>query len=278
MQKQLIVALFAIAGGISGSLQANDCCESCGAQCGKHRLVARTVMVPKTVIETQVKSCLIYKTETREETYTVFKRVPDERKIYKEVCYLDDEVKSKEITETNCKLVEIPVTKECKTKVPVSEFQQGVRLKECCDQCGNKICVEEPCCCEVVREVDGIKSECVEEIQVVFEKTKRTIDYCVKTPKKSKELVCEETAYKLVPVEKTRTVEVQVPEYVKQPCEVKVRKMVPQTIYCCEKCCDNHHHNHASNHAHHHSGNDLESPKLPFKLGLLDKASKLLKH
>jgi hypothetical protein len=210
-------------------------CEKCGAACEQSRLIKCTIKVPATVVETRMKSCVEYVCEERDETHTVFKRVPEKREIYKEVCYLEDEVKSKPITEKKCHRVEIPVSRTCKVKVPITETREGVRRYEICTDCG-KVCVEEPCTCQVVRELDGYKSDCYDEQQIVFENTKRDMFYCVKTPKKKKDLVCEETAYKLVPVEKTRKVEVQIPKIVKQPVEVMVRKMVSKTIYCCEKC------------------------------------------
>ena len=212
-------------------------CESCGCNCSKSKLVKRTVMCPATVVETRMKSRVVYTNEQREEKYTAFERVEEKRQITKEVCYLEDEVKTKKIEQKNCKVVQVPVVRTCKCKFPQPEIRSGVRCREVCTECGCKICVEEPYNCEVVRMIDGVKSDNYCEPQLVFEKLEKDIFYCVKTPKKKKEVVCEEVVYKLKPVTKTRTVDVCVPKIVKEPCEVLVKKMVPKTIYCCEKCC-----------------------------------------
>jgi hypothetical protein len=71
---------------------------------------------------------------------------------------------------------------------------------------------------------------------VVFEECKKTIDYCVKTPKFEKKTCGVETIYKLVPVEKTRTVTVCVPEIVKKPIDIKVQRKVAKTVCCCQEC------------------------------------------
>jgi hypothetical protein len=79
-------------------------------------------------------------------------------------------------------------------------------------------------------------ANCCKE-DVVFETTKREIDYCVRVPKTHKQVCAEETEYKLVPVEKTRKVLVCVPEIVEVPEQVTVCRMVPQVKQCCPTCC-----------------------------------------
>lgn len=212
------------------------CCQKCGCQCGEARLVAKTIMVPCVITETRLKSCVIEKEVEREETYTEFKRVPVKRKFVKETCYLEDEVKTKTITQKECHRVQIPVTRTYAVNVPVTEVREGVRQREVCTHCG-KVCIEEPCTCQITRMEKGLRSTNLCEEQVVFDITKKDIDYCVKTPKKKTEFCAEETAYTLEPVEKKRKVTVCVPEIVKKPYDVQVTKMVPKTIYCCEKCC-----------------------------------------
>ncbi len=211
----------------------DDCCDRCGANgC---RMATKTVMVPMTVVETRMKTCVVKKTVEREETYTVFRRVPVHREFNKEVCYLDDEVKTKEIEETKCRVIKVPVERTIHVKVPVREIQtQMVRRERCVD--GHKVIVEEPCTREVIRKTDDIRTEMCQEPQLVFETNKRTIDYCVKVPKKRVIPCTEETTYKLVPEQRTRTVTVCVPEIVKKPVEVTCTKMVPRTITCCPKC------------------------------------------
>ena len=74
------------------------------------------------------------------------------------------------------------------------------------------------------------------EPQIVFEEVEKEIFFCVKEPKSRTEECAEETIYELQPVTKTRMVEVCVPRVVRKPVEVKVKKMLPKTIYCCESC------------------------------------------
>jgi hypothetical protein len=208
-------------------------CPRCGTS-GHGKLVERTIMVPTEITETRMKTCVIKRTDVREETYTVFKRVPETRTFTKETCYLEDEVKTKEITKKECHRVTNPVIETCAVKVPHTEMRTEMVMKEICTECG-PACIEVPCTREVTVEHDEIRSKttCVPDIAI--ETTKREISYCVKVPKTHK-TTCEETVYKLVPIEKTRQVEVCVPEIIKKPFEVTVTKMVPRTVTCCEKC------------------------------------------
>lgn len=91
--------------------------------------------------------------------------------------------------------------------------------------------------CVVVMNPVESKSACqFLEPQLVWETTKRTIDYCIKVPR-SREVECgEETVYRLEPHTRTRQVTVQVPQLEKRPVQVEVSKMVPQTISCCAVC------------------------------------------
>ena len=219
---------------------AGSNCDACGCNCQATRLVAKTVMVPTVVTERRFKSCVVKTMKEREETYTAFKRVPVTRKYTKKKCYLEDEVKTKMITETKCKHVKNPVISTVPVKVPVEEFHERLVQREVCTECG-KVCIEEPCTCKVVRLKTDLETRQCEVNDVVFEKVKREIDYCVKTPKVREELCAEETTYELVPVEKTRKVQVCVPEVVKKAVDVQVTKMLPKTIYCCEKCAGHHH-------------------------------------
>lgn len=220
----------------AGRLHAkHPCCDVCQARCHQRQLVKKTIRVPCQVVETRMKSCVVEKIEEREETYTEFKRVPVTKTYNKVTCYLDDEVKTKEITEKKCKRVTVPVEVEYSVNIPIKEIREGVRRTSRCTECG-EICVEEPCQCEVTRLARGRHTKCSERTQVVFETTKKQIDYCVKVPKKHEEFCFSESYYKLEPVEKTRTVQVCVPEIVKRPVEVETTKMLPAVIYCCEKC------------------------------------------
>lgn len=211
------------------------CCDVCGTQCSQYRLVARKVRVPVVVTETRLKSSIVEKMEERKETYTVFKRVPVTQKIMTEKCFLDTEIKTKTITKKKPIRVKNPVLRAYPVTVPYQEIEHSTVQREGCSGCG-KICDEQPCTRCVIRERTEIRSDQCEREDVVIETTKRDISYCVKVPKMRKELCLEETIYKLVPVEKTRTVTVCVPEVVKTPVETKIRKMVTKTVYCCEKC------------------------------------------
>ena len=93
-----------------------------------------------------------------------------------------------------------------------------------------------PCTCMINRAENVPRvQECTRE-NVVFEECKKTIDYCVMTPKFHTIDCGEETTCELVPVTKTRKVQVCVPEAVKVPCDVVVTRMVAKTICCCDEC------------------------------------------
>jgi hypothetical protein len=171
----------------------------------------------------------------REETYTVFEKKPVSRKYSKECCYLEKEVKSKLITIESCRRVELPVTLVDSVNVCVPEMQEGVRRREVCTECG-KICIEEPCTCMINRAEKVARVQNGTRQDVVFEETTKTIDYCVISPKYHTIDCGEETTCELVPVTKTRKVQVCVPEAVKVPCDVEVTKMVAKNICCCDVC------------------------------------------
>jgi hypothetical protein len=132
-----------------------------------------------------------------------------------------------------------PVVRTYTVNVSEQEIREGTVTRESCTACG-KVCTEEPCTCVVTVERPETRTVTCEVPDVVFETKKREINYCVKVPKKQVTTCAEETVYKLVPVEKTRTVCVCVPRVIKEPVEVTVQKMVPQTVLCCESCCSKH--------------------------------------
>lgn len=242
--RRLFVAASVIASFMTVGLVANDGpnqCQRCGNPCQTHVLVEKTIMVPMKVIEKRLETCVVETCEEREEKYTCFNVVPETRPFKKECSYLADEVKTKKITESQERLVDIPVTKLSFVKVPQIELVEQVVQKEVCTECG-KMCVEETCLCEKARMVDSHCTTQKCEPQLIFEKTTKDIFYCVKTPKKYTIDGGEETAMKLVPVEKTRTVSVMVPKIEKNVIEVEVTRMVPKKILCCEKCACGHSH------------------------------------
>ena len=215
------------------------CCERCGTSCETCQLVECTVMVPAIVIQKRLKPCVVQHTEMREETYTVFKRVPVKRTYTKEECYLDTEVRTKTIEEKKCHRVMNPAVGVFTVKALHKEIRMETVKKEVCTDCGDKVCVEEQVPCEVYVEHEEVQSKNCCEPDIVIAKTKRDISYCVQVPKKKKK-TCEETTYKLVPVEKKRKVEVCIPKIVKKPYEVRVKKMIPKKILCCTRCRHGH--------------------------------------
>jgi hypothetical protein len=211
------------------------CCQVCECECCPCQIAQRTIMVPMCVTETHMKVKIVKTMKEREETYTVFQSVPKKRTYSRECCYLEQEVKSKEITCINCRRVQNPVTLVDTVKIPVTEIQEGVRRREICTECG-KVCIEEPCTCLVTRTADMPRVQNCTREDVVFEECKKTIDYCVLTPKFATKECGEETVCELVPVTKTRKVQVCVPEAIKVPVDVKVTRMVAKQIMCCEDC------------------------------------------
>lgn len=240
-----VLAVFAADVNSWGQAQAGHghrrpgCCEQCGVACGAPRLVECTVKVPVTVAETQMQSKVITKVVDREETYTVFQRVPVTRKFVKEKCYLEDEVQTKTVTKTECHRVTNPVERTAHVKVPETEIRQEMVRKPICTEHG-LLCVEVPCERAVTVLRDDIQTDSYCEQDVVFAKTTRDISYVVKVPKKQVVPCAEEVVYELVPVEKTRIVQACVPEIVKQPVEVNVCKTLTKKILCCQACAHKH--------------------------------------
>lgn len=238
-----IILLAALASIVLNSWQsplvfADAQCHFCKKHCADCDVQTVTVRCPTKVIETQLKSCVVEEMKEREETYTVFKRVPVTEKITKQRCYLADEIVSKEITETECHRVKNPVTRTFAVNVPVQEIHEGTRTRQVCGKCGEVCCIEEPCQCMLTRMHQEMDVEECYRDDVVFEKTKRTIDYCKKVPKIKDEFCAEEVTMKLVPVEKTRKVQVCVPKIEKQPVDVVVTKMLPYQVCCCHACAE----------------------------------------
>jgi hypothetical protein len=175
-----------------------------------------------------MKTCVIKEQIEREEKYTAFEKVPVTRKIYSEHCYLNDEVKTKTITQKECHLIECHVEKTG-TGITYHPEMRDVCIKDCqggseTRQCEVMVPAKQPC------------TQSWTELRVAMGTITKDIDYCVKVPKKEKVVCGEETLCEIRPVERTRMVTVCVPKLIKTPEEVLVRKMIPQTIYCCPKC------------------------------------------
>jgi hypothetical protein len=235
-----VIALAAVANSAAacdkcGRHTAVTCCPCCQIECCPCQLHEHAIMVPCRVTETHLRIKIVETLKEREETYTVFEKKPVSRKYSKECCYLEKEVKSKLITIESCRRVELPVTLVDSVNVCVPEMQEGVRRREVCTECG-KICIEEPCTCMINRAEKVARVQNGTRQDVVFEETTKTIDYCVISPKYHTIDCGEETTCELVPVTKTRKVQVCVPEAVKVPCDVEVTKMVAKNICCCDVC------------------------------------------
>jgi hypothetical protein len=232
------LAILPVAGHCAQNGSSATCAE-CGATCPACDVAECTVLVPMEVVELRMQTCVRYENQERQETYTVFERVPEKRSYNRDCWYLDDEVQRQTIEEKKCQVVMNPVVRTYKVQVPMTEMREGMVRQEICTPTG-KECVEVPC----KREVTYLREEertCTrEEPDVVFLTTKREIDYCIKVPKKETKVCAEETVYQLVPVQKTRTVQACVPKLVKEPVEVTVCKMVPKTISCCTGCASRH--------------------------------------
>ncbi len=211
-------------------------CHRCGKGCQPHRLVEKTIMVPKTVVELRGQNCVVTKEEEREETYTVFVMEPQKREYKKECWYLDDEIKEQLITKIEPKLVSVPVHRVDHVKVPETVCTEETRCREECSKCG-PVCVCETCPVEKTYLHDATQESDYCEKQLVIDKSKCTIFYCVKTPKSFKIPCAEENYYTLKPVEKTRKVKVCVPKIERQSVEVEVTKMMPCKVLVCEACC-----------------------------------------
>ena len=225
------------------AIEKGHTCQECNHACHGYELVECTIMEPAWVIEQRTETYVIKSIEDRQETYTVFKKVPVSREFHNEICYLEDEIKTKTITEKKCHLIEVPVEQTCKVKVPHREMREiMIPQKKTCGCLGHKKCEHclVPQMCEVVVELEHEETTTYCAVELAFETTKCDISYCVKVPKTRKELCCKESSFKLVPEERTRTVQVSVPKLEKRVVEVPVHKMVPRTIVCCAKCAKRH--------------------------------------
>lgn len=231
----VVVALLSIPAAQTAKGDHGHHCEKCGNSNNACGMVEKTVLCPVKVIETRVKPRVTTECKIIEEKYTAYRVVPEKRTITKDCCYLLDEVKSKEIVEQSCALVDVNVVSEKNVQVPQYELVEKCSEKQVCTECG-PACVEECCVEEIARMHADV---CVEERcekQLLIHKTTKEIFYCVKTPKKHTIECAEETIYKLEPVEKTRKVKVNVPKIEYVPYEVEVVKMLPKKILTCEEC------------------------------------------
>lgn len=244
MYRVVVLTLVTVVGTVAAGVAFGGCdtcekglrCQFCDCDCCcPCEVRRRTVMVPMCVTETRMKVKIVKEMKERQETYTVFERVPEKRTYSKECCYIEAEVITKEITKECCRRVKNDVTLEDTYRTPVIEFHKGVRCREIRTECG-KVCVEEPCTYKVVRTEEHPRARNCKREDVVFEECKKTIDYCVKTPKFEKKVCGVETVYKLKPVERQRTVQVCVPKAIKVPVDIKVNRMVAQQICCCDQC------------------------------------------
>ena len=203
-------------------------CQRCGNPCDACELTRCDVWVEQYVVEKRVRTRVVKVPKQREETYTVFRKVPVERKYEREYCYLKKDVVTQQVTQKECHLVDVPVER---TKEVTRYF---------CER--REVVLDSPCsCCEPqVRDVlvpfKTQEKEICTERRVVFTQTKKDISYCIRVPKKKKIVCATEKTYELVPVEKKRIVTVCVPELVREEIEVAVCKRVPKSMICCNEC------------------------------------------
>jgi hypothetical protein len=199
-------------------------------------------MVKKLVVQTKMETHVTKVWEDREETYTVYTKKPVTRKYTKEFCYLENDVKTTKCVEKDCHLVRVPVERTFTVKVPHTEIREVPICKpDCgCNHCTNKSLPPLTRTCEVVVEHEEQRQEVCEEVRLAIDKRSHDISYCVRVPKKKTEVCAEETTFELVPVEKTRTIQVCVPKVEKYPVEVFVCKMVPEERHCCSGCAAKH--------------------------------------
>lgn len=229
------LTLFLLA--VTGSAFAGPQCEQCGEPCREYDLTPCTVMVKKLVLETRIKTEIIQVKEQREETYTVFMKKPVRREYVKERCFLADDVKTQTVIDKKCQIIDVPVTRTYTVKVPHCE----VRDLPCeCAACSAKGAKPTTHPTEVVIETKEQRMEHCTEPRLAIATTKKDITYCVKVPKKVKEVCAVEETMELVPVERKRLVDVCVCKVVKKPCEVTVCKWVPMERNCCGKCVTHH--------------------------------------
>ena len=211
----------------AGSPQKHAC-QRCGNPCDACELARCDVWVEQYVVEKRVRTRVVKVPKQREETYTVFRKVPVERKYERECCYLKRDVATQKVTKKECHLVDVPVER---TKEVTRYF---------CER--REVMLDSPCsCCEPqVRDVlvpfKSQEKEICTERRLVFTETKKDISYCIRVPKKKKIPCATDKTYELVPVEKKRIVTVCVPEIVREEIEVAVCKRVPKSMICCNEC------------------------------------------
>ncbi len=240
-------------------------CSQCGVCCCP--LVECTVMVPMTVTETRVQNYIVWKHVDREETYTVFRRVPEKQEFKKECWYLDDEVETKKIKAETCHLVNNPAIQTYRVNVPHCEIETPA----------SDPCMEDACPKTVVRLRKEVRTNDCERPQLVFETNTCTIDYCKKVPKKYEIPCMEETTYKLVPESRTRTVSACVPVVMRKPVDVTVQRMVPKTVVCCPACAAKLRHQHVAAGSHSHQDGGLKGKLKKKKHEMGKKAVKQIK-
>lgn len=222
----------------ASALMAGEQCEQCGAPCREYDLTPCTVWVDAMVVETRMQTQIVHEKEQREETYTVFVKKPVKREYKREYCYLEDDVKTTTVVEKQCQVVPVPVTRLYQVKVPHKELRE---IPCDCPKCSEKGAVPDTYLAEVIVETKEERMEECTEPRLAISTCKRDITYCVKVPKKKSEICATEHTFELVPVEKTRMVDVCVCRVVKTPCEVTVCKKVPQEVHCCDECARHHH-------------------------------------
>ncbi len=241
------ISLYAAVGG--GPLARESICANCG-----HRCAARTVCVPTWTMEKRTCIETEYRTEERERTCTIYKKVPVQTEgVVKTTVYVPTVIETPREIEISTPVstmveqkytIQVPVketvtkTRTVKKCVPVTETHKvcvcGVE-KEITVTCDREVCVDETYECEVdvCAEVERTRQERVwdtkKEKKIVIDR-RQTLVPEVRTK------TVPVTIYEEVAEHQVEKYTVCVPYEVKKEVEVCVCKMVPQSVPC--DCCN----------------------------------------
>ena len=119
----VIVLLAATVLSVGSSVRGYECSE-CGraipcAVRAPVQYVERTLCAPQWVTETRKVPVVEYRTEQRERTYTVYKRVPETKQVTREYTRMVPETRTRIQNYSVCKPVWRAVEKQCTVSVPV---------------------------------------------------------------------------------------------------------------------------------------------------------------
>jgi hypothetical protein len=129
LRLSLALLLPLVMAGASWAACGTACCppkaDCCQPACQQY--VTRTVCVPEWVTEVRTVRAVEYTTEERQETCTVYKRVPETKTIQTECTVMVPETRTKTCKVTVCTPVWKEVEQQYTVMVPHQEKRQGVR-------------------------------------------------------------------------------------------------------------------------------------------------------